>query len=163
MRIEAVNPRERANLLEVAVSTELFTPEEAESLLGGVLDGIASASMQVGHEVACCRSEDSDVALGWCYFAPDDHAQGVWNLWWIGVAPGHHGSGAGAALLRHVERRVISQGGRILIIETSDSDLLSRARRFYASNGYRECGRIPHFYSEDESKVIFSRRLESAA
>lgn len=163
MRIDAASARDGAQLLEVAVGTGLFTPEEAESLLGGVLGGIASASMHSGHEVACCRSDDSDSALGWCYFAPDDHAQGVWNLWWIGVAPRHHGSGAGRALLKHVEQSVVTQGGRILIIETSDSELLSRARRFYASNGYAECGRIPHFYSEGESKVIVSRRLDSAA
>jgi ribosomal protein S18 acetylase RimI-like enzyme len=163
MRIEPVDPRERAHLLEVAVGTGLFTPQEAESLLGDVLDGISSAGMQAGHEAACCRSEENGVALGWCYFAPDDHAQGIWNLWWIGVAPDHHGCGVGKALLKHAERRAVTQGGRILIIETSDSDRLSRARRFYASNGYTECGRIPHFYSEDESKVIFSRRLEGSA
>jgi ribosomal protein S18 acetylase RimI-like enzyme len=163
MQIEPVDPRDRAHLLQVAVGTGLFTPEDAEALLGDVLDGIASATLQAGHEAACCRSDDNSVALGWCYFAPDDHAQGVWHLWWIGVAPDLHGSGAGKALLKHVERRVVTQGGRILIIETSDSDLLSRARRFYGSHGYTECGRIPHFYSEGESKVIFSRRIDGAA
>lgn len=163
MRITQVDPPERTQLLEVAVGTRLFTPEEAESLLGGVLDGLASSSMPTGHEVACCRAEDGSAALGWCYFAPDEHAHGVWNLWWIGVAPRHHGSGAGRALLKHVEQRAATQGGRILIIETSDSDLLARARRFYVSNGYAECGRIPNFYSDGECKVIFSRRLEGAA
>jgi ribosomal protein S18 acetylase RimI-like enzyme len=163
MRIEPARPDERAHLIELAVSTGLFAPEEAESLLGGVLDGFASAGMPTGHEVACCRSEDSSNALGWCYFAPDDHAQAVWNLWWIGVAPSNHGSGAGSALLQYVEQRVLTQGGRLLIIETSDSDLLARARSFYVSHGYTERGRIPHFYADNESKVIFSRRLEGAA
>jgi ribosomal protein S18 acetylase RimI-like enzyme len=163
MQITEPDRQERAHLLEIAVGTGLFAPDEAESLLGGVLDGFASSTMPSGHEVACCRSQSGSAALGWCYFAPDDHADGVWNLWWIGVAPANHGSGAGRALLKHVEQRVLMQGGRILVIETSDSDLLARARRFYASHGYSECGRIPHFYSEGESKVIFSRRLQGAA
>ena len=62
-------------------------------------------------------------------------------------------------MLAHVEESVVRAGGRLLVIETSDSDALARARRFYARAGYEDCGRIPHFYAENEAKVIFARRL----
>lgn len=157
MQIETVNKQDREALLAVAVSTGLFTSEEAEGLLGGVLDGLASGSLPVGHQTAACRLRDGGSLVGWTYFAPDQHAQGVWNLWWIGVNPEHHGVGAGVQLLRHAEKTVTAKGGRLLIIETSDAPALSRARRFYEAQGYRECGRIPDFYAEGESKLVFAR------
>jgi ribosomal protein S18 acetylase RimI-like enzyme len=157
MQIETVINQDRQALIAIAVSTGLFTSEEAEGLLGGVLDGLASGSLPEGHQAVACRLRAGGSFVGWTYFAPDQHAQGVWNLWWIGVDPEHHGVGAGVQLLRHAESVVASKGGRVLIIETSDALALARARRFYEAQGYRECGRIPDFYAEGESKVVFAR------
>jgi ribosomal protein S18 acetylase RimI-like enzyme len=163
MPINSVTPPERAHLLGVATRTGLFSEEEAESLLGGVLDGIEAMELPEGHQAASYRKEADGPAVGWCYFAPDDHAAGVWNLWWIGVDPEEHGTEAGRAMLAHVEECVVGSGGRLLVIETSDSAALARARRFYTRAGYKDCGRIPHFYAENEAKVIFARRLPGAA
>lgn len=163
MLLASVRPDHRTPLLNVAVSTGLFSPEEAELLLGGVLDALASGSLPPGHEAACALATPSGPTLGWSYFAPDDHAEGVWNLWWIGVRPEHHGIGVGAALLEYFEHRAAAQGGRVLVVEISDGALLTRARQFYAARGYAECGRVPHFYAPGEAKVIFSRSLLEAA
>jgi ribosomal protein S18 acetylase RimI-like enzyme len=163
MLINAVTHLERTNLLGVAIRTGLFSQEEAESLLGGVLDSLNASELPNGHQAFSYRKEPNGVAVGWCYFAPDDHAAGVWNLWWIGVDPEEHGTTAGRAMLAHVEESVLRAGGRLLIIETGDTDALARARRFYARSGYNECGRIPHFYAENEAKVIFARSLPGAA
>jgi ribosomal protein S18 acetylase RimI-like enzyme len=163
MLINSVTPQERARLLGLATSTGLFSEEEAESLLGGVLDGIKAKELPEGHQAFSCRKQPDGPAVGWCYFAPDDHAVGVWNLWWIGVDPEEHGTDAGRAILAHVEECVVGSGGRLLVIETSDSEALARARRFYTRAGYKDCGRIPHFYAENEAKVIFARRLPGTA
>lgn len=158
MQIDTVVNQDREALLAIAVRTGLFTSDEAESLLGGVLDGLASGSLPEGHQAAACRLRAGESFIGWTYFAPDPHAQGVWNLWWIGVDPEHHGAGAGVQLLRHAEKTVAAEGGRVLVIETSDAPALASARRLYAAQGYLECGRIPNFYAEGESKVVFARR-----
>jgi GNAT superfamily N-acetyltransferase len=163
MLINSVTPQERAHLLKVAKRTGLFSEEEAESLLGGVLDGIKTMELPEGHQAFSYRKEPDGAAVGWCYFAPDDHAAGVWNLWWIGVEPEEHGTEAGRAILAHVEECVIGSGGRLLVIETSDSEALARARRFYTRAGYKNCGRVPHFYAANEAKVIFARCLSNAA
>ena len=68
----------------------------------------------------------------------------------------------GRALLHHVEQTVRAAAGRLLVIETSDSERLLRARRFYTAQGYSECGRVPDFYGEGEAKVIFARLLGRA-
>lgn len=158
MPITPVHPTDQNALIQLAVATGLFTEAEATDLLGGVLAAHWAGELPPGHQVAACRADLASAPLGWCYFAPDDHADGVWNLWWVGVAPAHHGTGVGARLLDHVEAAVKAAGGRLLIIETSDGDGLARARRFYQGRGYRPCGCIPDFYAEGEAKLVFARR-----
>lgn len=163
MYIEAVQADERDHLLEIAVQTGLFTPGDAEGLLGGVLTGLAGGLLPEGHAAVTCRRAPDAPAAGWSYFAPDPYADRVWNLWWIGVLPHEQGGGVAAALLSHVERVAAAHGARLLIIETSDLEPMGRARRFYEKFGYVERGRIPQFYGLDEAKVIFSRNIEDAA
>lgn len=157
--IKPVRSEERAILLALAVETGLFLSEEAEGLLGTVLDELHAQSLPAGHAAVTCRRSSEEAAVGWAYFAPDPYAEQVWNLWWIGVLPGHHGSGAASALLAHVEHAASQAGARVVVIETSDLDSTGRARNFYVKSGYRERGRIPDYYGQDESKVIFSRSL----
>lgn len=158
MKIEPVNTQDRAALLSIATSTGLFTAEEAEQLLGNVLDGLDSGELPDGHQAVACCQQAGGPLVGWAYFAPDQHAAGVWNLWWIGVTPASQGRGVGMQLLHHAEKVAATHGGRVLVVETSAADALATARRFYQAQGYRECGRVPDFYAEGESKVIFARR-----
>lgn len=140
------------------MATRLFTTDEAESLLGKVLDRLSDDLRPKGHQAFCCRDDSSNALLGWSYFSPDQGAIDIWNLWWIGVDPGAQGKGAGTLLLRHAENTVLALKGRLLVIETSAADTTEQARRFYAAQGYLEYGRIPDFYSVGEAKVIFARR-----
>lgn len=84
-------------------------------------------------------------------------------MWWLGVSPSHHGGGVGQAILSNIERDTAAFGARVIVIETSDQEALARARNFYLKRGYEERGRIPDFYAEGDSKVIFSRSLAGAA
>lgn len=162
MVIEPVELVERVALLNIALQTGLFAPNEAEALLGSTLDGLADGSLPDTHRAVVCRRAPTGEALGWSYFAPDAYAEGVWNIWWIGVAPDHHGSGAAQALLSHIEKAIAQSGGRIIVIETSDQQPLARARQFYVKFGYSECGRVPDFYGNGDAKVIFARSIASA-
>jgi ribosomal protein S18 acetylase RimI-like enzyme len=161
--IELVREHERSALLSLAVSTGLFTREDAEGLLGGVLDSLNAGELPAGHAAIACRESDDGPAVGWSYFAPDPYSENVWNVWWIGVHPSHHGKGVGRAILYHVEHAAKAAGARVIVIETSDQATLARAREFYEKLGYEERGRIPDFYAKDEAKVIFSRSLDGAA
>jgi ribosomal protein S18 acetylase RimI-like enzyme len=162
MLIEPVHSNERQSLIDLAVMTGLFGTEDAEGLLGSVLDALAAGSLPDGHAAIVCRAMAGAPPLGWSYFAPDQYADRVWNLWWIGVLPEHQGTSAAHALLSHVESTAAQSGARILIIETRDLGPMARARRFYVKRGYTERGRIPDFYAENESKVIFSRSIPGA-
>jgi ribosomal protein S18 acetylase RimI-like enzyme len=159
MIITHIRESEREKLLGLAVSTGLFTAEDAEGLLGGVLDRLAAGQLPAGHLAVACRVSQQSEAIGWSYFAPDPYAEGIVNVWWIGVAPEHHGYGAGHALLQHIENEARDQGMRIVVIETSDQASMARARAFYGRQGYAERGRIPDYYGQGDAKVIFSRSL----
>lgn len=162
MTVATVTPSDRAPLLAIAVATGLFTADEADGLLGGVLDQLASSSLPAGHSALLCRMVPGSAVVGWTYFAPDPHAGGVWNVWWLGVEPASQGAGAGALLLRRAEAQAAAEGGRLMIVETSAKAPQARARRFYAKEGYSECGCVPDFYGEGDDKVIFARRPRSA-
>lgn len=162
MIIAPVQKHERQALLDLAVSTGLFTPEDAEGLLGSVLDSLTAGDLPSGHAAVSCRESYGSPVVGWSYFAPDPYAEQVWNVWWIGVTPSHHGMGVGQALLAHVKQAAMASGVRIIVIETSDQAPLARARKFYLKLGYKECGRIPDFYDKGDAKVIFSCSITGA-
>ena len=155
-------PSDTPALLKIAANSGLFDPHEAEALLGRTLTRFHASSLPAGHTITVAATSDDDV-LGWTYLAPDEHADRVWNFWWIGVAPARHGSDVATALLRRAETVAREAGSRILVVETSDGEALGRARRFYAREGYSDCGRVPDFYALGEAKIVFCKRLLSPA
>ncbi len=157
--IRAVRPADTPTLLSVACATGLFEPADASALLGGVLDALHADQLGPGHAAQLWAPDDTTAPSGWVYYAPDAHAEGVWNLWWIGVRPEDHGRGGGESLLDAVEAAVIEDAGRVLVIETSALPALARARSFYARRGYVECGRVPDFYGVGDDKLIFVKRM----
>lgn len=58
-----------------------------------------------------------------------------------------------------VQERVLAEGGRLLVIETSATPALAATRAFDARRGYRACGSVPDFYGPGDGKVTFARTL----
>ena len=154
-----VDPADTAVLIDIATATGLFVQAEAVSLFAGVLEALHTGALGEGHTAIAWAPHPADKPAGWCYFAPDDHAVGVWNLWWIGVDPSAQGTGGGDALLDAVETAARAGGGRLLIIETSATSPFARARAFYTRRRYQQCGCVPSFYGPDDNKLIFYKVL----
>lgn len=87
----------------------------------------------------------------------------VFDLYWIVVDATLQGGGVGQALLAHAEREVRADGGHTLLIETEGSAPYEASRRFYLRAGYLEVGRVADFYGDGKDKVLFAKRLETAA
>lgn len=145
-------------LVALGASTGLFSPTEAKALLGDVLEAFHNGQLGEGHECVVLTSSTNE-HLGWAYFAPTAQADGVYDLWWIGVEPESQGCGHGATILHHVETRVQEKHGRLLVIETSSLPLMEGAWAFYKKHGYEQCGRIPDFYARGDDKIIFVKSL----
>lgn len=151
--IRNTHPDETASLVELALRTGLFTPEDADLLLRSTLDQLHAGTLGEGHFAFVLESDGQ--ARGWVYFSDNPRANGVWDLWWIGVDPAHHGRGIGAQLMAFVEAYARDRGARLLQVETSDTDALASTRAFYTRLGYATCGRVPDYYADGDGKVTF--------
>jgi D-alanine-D-alanine ligase len=87
--------------------------------------------------------------------------QGTYDLYWIAVHPAARGLGIGHTLLARVEAEIQARGGRLLLIETSDTPAYTLARRLYESSGYRREAVIHDFYAPGDSLLIFAKELGS--
>lgn len=161
--IRPATPTDSPALIALASATGIFQPQEAEALLGGVLTELHAGQLGDGHQAWVLGAVPGGPPAGWVYFAPTAKADGVWDLWWIGVDPAHQSRGAGDELLRFVEDHVRAAGARVLVIETSSVSAFDPVRRFYAKRGYAECGTVPDFYADGDGKVIYAKRLTSRA
>eukprot|EP00299_Pterocystis_sp_00344_P016465 c8264_g1_i2.p1 GENE.c8264_g1_i2~~c8264_g1_i2.p1 ORF type:complete len:160 (+),score=15.11 c8264_g1_i2:127-606(+) len=144
-------------LVELGNSTGIFSPGEAQELLGQTLSDLLDENLPSGHQ-AHVLVDDATIK-GWVYFGPTEHPT-VWNLWWIGVDPSFKGQGFGKQLLRFVEESVKANLGRYLIIETSSSDQLRHTRDFYKLQGYDVSHTEPDGYGPAQDKVVFKKQLD---
>ncbi|MFM7347555.1 MAG: GNAT family N-acetyltransferase [Tagaea sp.] len=145
--------------MAIAVDSGLFDAAGAEDLLGGIFDRALQGELPEGHRVLTGVTGGDAAPAGWTYFAPDDHAPGVWNIWWIGVDRNSAGRGLAAALLTAAEGFARAAAGRLAIVETSTTSKTARARAFYVKHGYAACGEVPDFYAEGDGKSIFAKKL----
>lgn len=153
--ISSVAQIDKSAVLHVAESCGLFQAEEL-SELGGMVDAFLSGELE-GHQWLALREDDHIKAAA--YYAPETFADGVWNLYFIGVLSHQQGKGHGSAILRYVEKELASQGQRILIIETSGLDGFELTRKFYDQHGYTLEARIRDYYQEGEDKVVFWKKF----
>ncbi len=149
--IKATSTDDIAGLRAVLDGTELFPSEMLADMLTSYLAGESEAFWLTCHI--------NGEAAGLCYTAPEDLADGTWNMLALAVRPDLQGKGLGAALVRAAEQRLIDKGQRILIVETSGTDDFALTRKFHAQNGYEEEARIRDFWAEGDDKVIFRKAL----
>lgn len=155
MTIKPVTPATKPAVLNVAESCGLFQPEEVGEL-NGMIDALIAGELE-GHQWLAL--EEDGLVKGAAYFAPETFADGVWNLYFIGVLAERQGKGLGTALLKYVEDELRASGQRILIIETSGLDGFELTRKFYDQHGYTVEARIRDYYQEGEDKVVFWKKL----
>ena len=82
--LRPAEPKDTSKLIALAVATGLFTVDEADSLLGGVLERLFAGNLGTDHVVCVAVDSHADSPTGWVYFARNNNANQVWDLWWIG-------------------------------------------------------------------------------
>ena len=149
--IRPATPADQSALLHLTVACGLFEPDQTEAL--GEMMGAALAGELPDHYWI---TDDNEAAA---YYAPETFADGVWNLYFIGVLPNLKGRGRGSNLLQYVENDLREKEQRMLIIETSGLEGFTLTRRFYLKHGYEEEARIRDYYQKGEDKVVFRKVL----
>ena len=148
-------------LLALAVATKLFGADEVEPLQA-ILDDLHAGRLGANHRLEVWADRPGDPPVGVMYIAPNTMTDRTWDLLWIAVAPDCQGQGIGSDLLRFAEAQVRADSGRLLLIDTSSLPRFDATHAFYLKHGYAEVARIPDFYADGDSKVIFSKRIIQA-
>lgn len=151
-----VRPTRRADiaaLQEVLDQTSLFPPEMLPDMLSVFL------STTPGKELwLTCETQGH--AVGFCFAAPEDLADGAWNMRAIAVLPVAQGGGSGGALVERLEAELKALGQRILIADTSGAETFAATRAFYRKYGYTEEARIRDFWAPGDDKIVFWKSLD---
>lgn len=111
-----------------------------------------------GYNFVICHGDD-DTVLGYACYGLHALTSGTYDLYWIAVDPATRSRGVGRALLSHVETQVEAEGGRMLLIETSDTEPYLNARKFYQQNGYQLEASIRDFYAPGDRLMVFAKSL----
>lgn len=155
--LRPTTPDDTARLLQITEGTGVFKPHELEALQE-VLDDYHAVNHEYGHQAKTWVIDGQPV--GFIYVAPTAMTDRTWELWWIVVEKSRQGQGIGQQLLHAAETLARDHQARLFLIETSSTPAYIPTRQFYLKSGYQECATIPDFYSEGDSKVIYSKHLE---
>lgn len=159
LNVRAATPAHTDQIRQLALDNNMFGPDEMgdfDEMLTGFFDGTLD-----DHQWIVAVNDSGNVAAA-AYYAPEPFADRMWNLYFIATAPEHHGSGAGTALIEHVETRLRDLGAasaRTLIVDTSSVDDYDQARAFYERRGFVEESRIRDFYGPGDDKITFWKRI----
>ncbi|MEO1428742.1 MAG: GNAT family N-acetyltransferase [Cyanobacteria bacterium J06633_8] len=85
--IRTAKPDDTDTIMNLAEAIGLFEGEELE-VLGDMLGGYFEGSLGEGHFWIVC---EDDGVVGVAYFAPEQYAYGVYNLYFIAVHPKYQG------------------------------------------------------------------------
>jgi ribosomal protein S18 acetylase RimI-like enzyme len=85
---------------------------------------------------------------------------GAYDIYWIAVPPDLQGQGVGSRILSFMETQIMKNQGRLILIETSSSEIYQDTRAFYEKRGYVLESRIRDFYKPNDDRCIYVKRLD---
>jgi ribosomal protein S18 acetylase RimI-like enzyme len=157
--IEAVVPADRPALAALIGTVDLFSHAEkdvAMEVLDAYLEHPGRDYSALG---AFTRHGD---LLGYACYGPTPCTEGTWDLYWIAVRGDARGHGIGTLLMEEVERRLVEDQARLVLIETSSRADYAPTRAFYERRGYTVVARVPDFYAPGDDRLIFARGFDHA-
>jgi ribosomal protein S18 acetylase RimI-like enzyme len=155
--IRSMATADRGPVLDLIRETGFFRPDEVQ-VAEELIDIYLGHPSQKDYDNVVVEDETGGVA-GYMTWGPTPLTIGTYDLYWMAVSPKAQGRGHGKALVRWLEEKVASLGGRLIVIETSSMPHYDPTRKFYLGLGYRETARIPDFYQPGDDRVIYTKRL----
>lgn len=97
--------------------------------------------------------------FGYVCYGATPMTESTYDLYWIAVDSAQRGKGIGRSLLRALTSTLAHNGGRVLRVETSSSEMYRSAKGFYRREGFVEGGRIPDFYRAGDDLIIYYKTV----
>ena len=142
-------------VLSLVRATGMFTP--AEISVAQELVEIYLGQPQQTDYLLVVVENDAGRVVGYMAYGPTPLSEGVYDLYWMAVAPGQQGRGHGKELVRWLEEKVRDERGRLILIETSSQPKYEGTRRFYISLGYQEVSRIRDYYKPGDDRITYAK------
>lgn len=152
MRLRALREADRAPLEAILRATRAFREDEIPVALE-----LIDAGEAAGYRFLVAECDER--AAGYCCFGRAPLTLGTFDLYWIAVDPQLHGRGIGRELMHEAEAQVEREGGRLLLVETSDKPAYASTRAFYERLGYAREAHIAHYYGPGDGKLVYARRF----
>ncbi len=158
--IRSLRPQDRSRIEEMVRSSGKFNDGEIATALELVDEALEKGEEASGYLFAVLEErKEGPRVKGYACYGPTPLTQGVYDLYWIVVDPKAQRRGFGRLLVEFVERDVVKQGGRMILIETSSQESYGATVHFYEGSGYQQVARIKNFYRMGDDKLIFSKEL----
>jgi ribosomal protein S18 acetylase RimI-like enzyme len=141
----------------LVVSVENFNQAEVDCALE-LIHLYLNDKDQTDYRVVVAENSASEVSAYACW-GPVPLTKGTYDLYWIATHPGSRGLGLGHALMAYVEKKVLEEEGRLLVVETSGKTSYRKTVEFYRRLGYEEASRLEDFYDVGDDKLTFVKRL----
>ncbi len=157
MSIRRLQREDKEPIQDLLRATDVFNEEE----LGVAVELIQISledEQQKDYEIFCYVDAEEKVK-GYVCYGPTPATDGTFDLYWIAVAPSEHGRGVGSELLRFAEDRLRSNGGRLLIAETSSTTKYEKTRAFYERKGFTRVAEVKEYYRPGDDLIIFGKYL----
>jgi acetoin utilization deacetylase AcuC-like enzyme/N-acetylglutamate synthase-like GNAT family acetyltransferase len=98
--------------------------------------------------------------VGYTCYGPIPCTANSYDLYWIAVHPDYQGRGVGYQLMQASERKIKKIGGERIYIDTSQRPQYVSTRAFYERSGYQLETILADFYSPNDGKVIYCKKLK---
>ena len=152
--LRPVGRGQRAPLERLTTATGLFRPAEVAIALELLDDAVAGDD-----DYRFLGAYAGDELVGYACWGPTPGTTGTFDLYWIVVDPVRQHQGIGTQLLQAVEQQLMTDDGRLIIVETSSRPSYAPTRAFYERRGYAEAARLPGYYAPGDDLVIYLKDL----
>jgi ribosomal protein S18 acetylase RimI-like enzyme len=158
VHIRKMIPEDRSVVYEMLMQTDMFTMAEVNVAVE-LIDIYLFNKDQQDYDVYV--AEFNEQVIGYICFGPTPATEATFDLYWIVVSPEMQSKGFGSQLLKFVEKEVMRQKGKLLIIETSSQHKYIPTQNFYKSRSYKLEARIKDFYRAGDDRLIFVKRFNN--
>jgi GNAT superfamily N-acetyltransferase len=149
---------DRGAILELLTGTGAFQPHELDVAME-LVDTALTRPEQRDYQPYVL--DDGGIIVAYACFGKNPMTRSTYDLYWIATRSDRMRHGYGQALFRFVEDKVRTQGGRLLVIETSSKEAYAGSRNFYSRVGCELAARLPDFYDVGDDRVIYFKRLSA--
>ena len=144
----------RAPLEQLTRGTGLFREEEIATAVE-----LLDESLAGDEAYRFLGAFADDELVGYACWGATPGTVATSDLYWIVVDRERQGSGIGSRLLTEVERLLMADGRRLVVVETSSRADYQPTRGFYEARGYTRTATIPAYYAPGDDLVIYTKDL----